>query len=85
MAFVPNVLVMGQPIIVNATQWAVVGCTFPPPPAANGPCVTAVFTTSALRITSYGMPVLLQDSMSICAPTGTPLIISATQTRVFGM
>jgi hypothetical protein len=84
-AFVPNVLVMGQPIIVKTAQWAVVGCTFPPPPVANGPCVTAFFVTSALRVTSYGMPVLLQDSMSICAPTGTPLIISATQTRVFGM
>jgi hypothetical protein len=84
-SFVPNVLVMGQPIIVSTAQWAVAGCTLPPPPAANGPCVTAVFTTAALRVTSYGMPVLLQDSMSVCAPTGTPLIISATQTRVFGM
>jgi len=84
-AFIPNVLVMGQPIIVKTVPWTVVGCPLPPPPAANGPCVSALFTTSALRVTSYGMPVLLQDSMSICAPTGTPLIISATQTRVFGM
>ena len=84
-AVIPNVLVMGQPIVVSTAQWAVVGCTFPPPPAANGPCVTAMFITSALRITSYGMPVLLQDGLSICAPTGTPLIITATQTRVFGM
>jgi hypothetical protein len=84
-AFVPNVLVMGQPIIVRTAPWMVAGCAFPPPPAANGPCVTALFTSSAVRVFSYGMPVLLQDSLAICAPTGTPLIISATQTRVFGM
>lgn len=82
---VPNILVMGQPIVVATGPWTVVGCALPPPPAANGPCVSGIFYTSALRIAAYGNPVLLQDSQSICAPTGTPLIVFATQTRVFGM
>jgi hypothetical protein len=38
-----------------------------------------------LRITSNGLPVLLQDSQAVCAPTGTPLVIMATQVRVTGM
>jgi hypothetical protein len=32
-----------------------------------------------------GLPVLLMDSQAICAPTGTPLIITVTQTRVSGI
>jgi hypothetical protein len=84
-AVIPNVLVMGQAIVVRTAPWAVVGCTLPPPPAANGPCVSALFQTSATRVFSFGAPVLLQDSQALCAPTGTPLIITATQTRVFGM
>ena len=82
---VPNVLVMGQPIVTRIAPWGIVGCTLPPPIVANGPCVTAMFMSSATRVTSYGAPVLLQDSQAICAPTGTPLLITATQTRVFGM
>jgi hypothetical protein len=84
MSVVPNVLVMGQPIVVRTSPWGVAGCALPPPPAANGPCVTAMFQTSALRVTSQGMPVLLQDSQALCAPSGTPLLIMVTQTRVLG-
>jgi hypothetical protein len=32
-----------------------------------------------------GQPVLLQDSQSVCAPTGTPLTVVATQLRVKAM
>jgi hypothetical protein len=85
MAVVPNVLVSGQSIVVRTTPWGITGCTFPPPPAANGPCVTAMFTSSAARVLSYGVPVLLQDSQALCAPTGTPLLITGSQTRVFGI
>lgn len=81
----PNVLVVGQPITVLPIPWQVAGCALPPPPTGNGPCVTASFLTAALRVTSYGNPVLLMDSQSICAPSGTPLLILSTQTRVFGM
>ncbi len=82
---VPRVLVMGQPVVTRACPYAVAGCTLPPPPAANGPCVTAQWITSATRVFAMGVPVLLQDSQSICAPTGTPLLILLTQTRVLGM
>ena len=80
----PRVTVMGQPVVTIASPYLVVGCTLPPPPAANGPCVTAQFVTAATRVTVGGQPVLLLDSQAVCAPTGTPLIISATQTRALG-
>jgi hypothetical protein len=31
---------------------------------------------------SNGQPLVVQSSQAICAPTGTPLIIAVTQTRV---
>jgi hypothetical protein len=79
----PRVTVMGQPVTTIAAPYAVAGCAFAPP-VGNGPCVTAQFVTSALRVTSNGQPLLLLDSQAICAPTGTPLLIVVTQTRVVG-
>lgn len=81
----PRVLVSGQPIVTQTTPYAVAGCTLPPPPAANGPCVTAQWVTGATRVFANGVPVLLLSSQAICAPTGTPLIPSIAQTRVIGM
>ena len=81
----PRVTVSGQPIVTLGAPYTVAGCTLPPPTVANGPCVTGQFLTAATRITSLGQPVLLQDSQSICAPTGTPLLILLTQTRATGM
>lgn len=80
----PRVTVGGQPTVTMTAPYVVAGCTLPPPPAANGPCVTAQWTTAATRITSSGQPLLLLDSQAICAPTGTPLMIVMTQTRVTG-
>ncbi len=81
----PRVTVSGQPTVTLAGPWVVAGCTFPPPPAANGPCVTAQFLMGSTRILSNGQPLLLLDSQAICAPTGTPLLITVTQIRVTGM
>ena len=81
----PRVLVSGQPVVTIASPYMVAGCALPPPPAANGPCVTAQFITAATRVTVAGQPVLLMDSQAICAPTGTPLIIILTQLRASGM
>jgi hypothetical protein len=78
----PRVLVSGQPIATLPAPWLVAGCVLPPPPAANGPCVTAQFITSAVRVLAMAQPVLLMDSQSICAPTGTPLIPVVVQPRV---
>jgi hypothetical protein len=33
-------------------------------------------------VTSLGQPLLLLDSQATCVPTGTPLVITVTQTRV---
>lgn len=81
----PRVTVSGQPTVVLSSPYVVTGCTLPPPPAANGPCVTAQFITAATRITSNGQPLLLLDSQAICTPTGTPLLILVTQTRATGI
>jgi hypothetical protein len=77
----PRVLVSGQPVTTIASPYLVAGCPFVPP-GGNGPCVTAQFVTSALRVTSNGQPLLLLDSQAICTPTGTPLLPIVTQTRV---
>jgi hypothetical protein len=34
---------------------------------------------------SNAQPLVVQSSTSICAPTGTPLMITVTQTRVFAI
>ena len=81
----PRVKVGGQPIVTLPTIYTVAGCTLPPPPAANGPCVTAQFVMGATRVLAGSQPVLLQDSQAICVPTGTPLTIAVTQVRVKGM
>jgi hypothetical protein len=81
----PRVMVSAQPIVTLADAYTVAGCAFPPPPAGNGPCVTAQWLQGATRVFADGVPVLLLDSQALCAPTGTPLVIVATQTRVTGM
>ncbi|MEP7012883.1 MAG: hypothetical protein ABJC13_21380 [Acidobacteriota bacterium] len=81
----PRVTVNGMPTVILAAPYVVAGCAMPPPTAGNGPCVTAQWITAATRITSNGQPLLLLDSQAICAPTGTPLLIVATQTRATGM
>ncbi len=81
----PRVKVSGQAIVTQSSSYTVTGCTLPPPTAGNGPCVTAQWITFAGRVKASGMAVLLQDSQAVCAPTGTGLNITLTQTRVKGM
>jgi len=71
--------------VLLTTPYVVAGCTFPPPPAANGPCVTGQWLVGTTRVTSLGQPFVVQSSQGICAPTGTPLLIVVTQTRVSAM
>jgi hypothetical protein len=79
----PRVKVSGGPIVTQSGPYMVSGCT--QQPATGPPCVTAQWVSAALRIKADGQPVLLQDSQAVCTPTGTPLIVNATQTRVKGM
>lgn len=78
----PRVTVSGQPTVLMSSPYVVAGCTLPPPTAANGPCVTAQWLSGTTRVTSNGQPLLVQSSQAVCAPTGTPLMVVATQTRV---
>src|SRR5664280_1377612 len=77
----PRVTVSGQPTVLISAPYLVAGCAFPPPPAANGPCVSAQWLTGTTRVLSNGQPLLVQRSQAICAPTGTPLLVIVTQTR----
>lgn len=79
-----RVKVGGQAIVMQTSSYTVAGCTMPPPPTGNGPCVTAQWITAATRVRANNIPVLLQDSQSTCVPTGTPLTVVLTQTRVKG-
>jgi len=84
----PRVKLSGQPVPIIIAPFVVAGCVFPPPPVANGPCVTANWLrpTGTLRVKSMGEPLLCMTSQAICVPTGTPLIIAyAGQARVKGM
>jgi hypothetical protein len=77
----PRVTVAGQPTTTMATLYTVAGCAFNVS-GAPSPCLTATWITSATRVLSNGLPLLLLDSQAICAPNGTPLLIVTTQTRV---
>jgi hypothetical protein len=77
-----HVKVNGQKILTQSSTYTISGCTFPPPPNGNGPCVTATWLSAATRVKASGLPVLLRDSQATCTPTGTGLNILVTQVRV---
>jgi len=79
----PRVKVSGQPVVTQAGSYVIAGCPFVYP--APGPCVSAQWIKGATRVLAGGVPVLLQDSVAICAPTGTGLNIILTQLRVKGI
>jgi hypothetical protein len=78
-------MVSGQPTVLMTSPYVVAGCTLPPPTAANGPCVSGQWLSGTTRVMSNGQPLVVQSSTSICAPTGTPLMIIMTQTRASAM
>ena len=79
----PRVTVSGQPTVQQPNPWVIAGCAFATP-AGPMPCLTAQWITAATRVTSGGLPLLLQDSQAVCVPNGTGVIIAVTQTRVTG-
>lgn len=79
----PRVNVSSQPIVTQSCTYTISGCPF----NVNGspvPCVTGQWITAATRVMASSVPVLLQDSQSICTPNGTPMTIVMTQTRARG-
>jgi hypothetical protein len=79
----PRAKVSGQPVATQPVPYVVAGCPFVSP-GGNGPCVTAQWVTAATRVFVGGVPVVLQDSQSVCMPTGTPLTVVLTQLRTKG-
>lgn len=78
----PRVMVSGQAVVTQPTTYVIAGCTLPPPSAANGPCVTGQWVTGSVRVLAGGLPLVLMDSQSVCAPTGTPMLPTVVQPRV---
>lgn len=78
----PRVKLGGAPSLTIVGQMAIAGCGMPPPNAGNGPCVTGQWLSGTTRVLSNGQPLVTPSSTSACAPTGTPLVVTATQTRV---
>jgi hypothetical protein len=78
----PRVLVGTLPVRVQPFPELVAGCALPPPPVANGPCVSASWVTASVRVLAGGMPVVLADSLSLTAPSGTPLLVVSSQQQV---
>lgn len=76
----PRVKVSSQMTVQMPNPWVIAGCPFNT--GSPVPCVTAQWVTSALRVKSGGMPLLLQDSQAVCAPNGTGVNIIVTQLRV---
>ncbi|HSW27202.1 MAG TPA: hypothetical protein VLJ62_30885 [Burkholderiaceae bacterium] len=78
----PRVVLGGAPSVLLSSPCVVAGCAFPPPPTANGPCVSGVWTSGTTRVLSNGQPLVVQSSTGTCAPTGTPLLVVLPQARV---
>ncbi|MGB3299957.1 MAG: hypothetical protein WBA76_16960 [Phormidesmis sp.] len=81
----PRVKVMGQPVATMGPPYTVAGCANPPPPANVGPCIVGNWVKGALRVKAMGLPVLVQEGIAICIPTGVPLSVVLTQPRVKGL
>jgi hypothetical protein len=78
----PRVALSGAPSVLITSPYVIAGCALSPPPGANGPCVTGQWLSGTTRVTSNGQPLVVQTSTSICAPSGTPMLIIAPQARV---
>ena len=75
------VFVSGMPITTIAAPYAIAGCAFVPP-GGNGPCVTGQWVIGAQCVFSQGQPVAIMTGVSVCAPTGTPMVPVTVQTLV---
>ena len=81
----PKVMVGNQPVVTIPASYMIAGCAFPPPPAANGPCVSGMIMSGSTRVLAGGIPMLLAvpPVNGTCVPTGTPLMIAyAGQVKV---
>ena len=89
----PRVLVSGQPVATSANAYLVAGCIFTLPGPKPSPCVRVQWSALATRVFLNGAPALVVPgpgpAPGLClspeqAPQGPPMV-SAVQTRVFGV
>lgn len=76
----PRVTVSAQATVALSAPYTIAGCGLPP--NAGGPCVTALWTSGTVRVTSMGQPLVIQGGTATCVPTGVPLMVTTTQIRV---
>ncbi len=76
----PRVRLSGRPAVTLPPPWTVAGCALPP--AAGGPCVTAMWNLGTTRVRSSGQPLVVQGGSATCVPTGVALTVLVTQLRV---
>jgi hypothetical protein len=76
----PRVAVGGSAALTQPSPYVVAACPFTSPP--TGPCVTAQWLTGSTRVLAGGQPLVLVDSVGLCAPTGLPATAVVAQTRV---
>lgn len=77
-----RVKVSDQPTAFMSVPYQVSGCTLPPPNAANGPCVSATWSTGTTKVTSNGQPLAIMGGTAQCVPTSAPLMTVSAQTKV---
>ena len=77
----PRVKAMGQPVATLKQPDTVSACTFQVS-GAPAPCVTVNWVTTATRVRAGGVPLILQNSMGLTVPNGTPVSVVNTQMRV---
>ena len=81
---VNKVLIDGSPALIQLAPAVVSGCSQPGPPPPPGPCVMAMFTSGAQKVSILGFPALLDNSKATCVPTGASVKINQAQSKVEG-
>jgi hypothetical protein len=76
----PRVQVSNMPTSTIAAPWQVTGC--PGVPGAVPPCVMGQWVSGTTRVTSNGLPLVVQSGSGITAPGGVPHLPVNMQTRV---
>ncbi|APR88478.1 hypothetical protein A7982_13827 [Minicystis rosea] len=81
----PRVKIMGKPVVVKTTTYAIAGCAYQQPPPKPSPCITAAnWAKEAQKVTVMGVAVLLADSKATCTPNGVSTLVIPVQARVKG-
>jgi hypothetical protein len=76
----PRIRLSGSPAVVATPPWTVAGCALPT--NVGGPCVTATWVVSTVRVTSMKQPLVVSTGSAVCTPTATPLTVVVEQVRV---